>query len=155
MRISTVFNTLSLIVTLLCIAGCTHNDGDIGPLFGRWKLAKMTADGVPLTITDAADGPLSYYWAFQGKIMWIMATYPHNDYINHKALWSRNGDKLVIDFTNSNNGYIGEFDPPAELHLVENGITPLTITTLTSDRLQAWYVADNDVRYEYYLEKYY
>ena len=30
-----------IIISLLCF-GCTHNNGDIGPLFGTWVLDGMT-----------------------------------------------------------------------------------------------------------------
>ena len=36
---------LLLMMLPLFFGGCTHNDGDIGDLFGRWKLVSLSADG--------------------------------------------------------------------------------------------------------------
>lgn len=49
-----------LAVVILIITACTHNNGDIGPLFGNWKLDKAEYLSMqPLEI----DRPM--FWAFQ------------------------------------------------------------------------------------------
>ncbi len=59
-----------IIISLLCF-GCTHNNGDIGPLFGTWVLDGMTVDG------DKQDiGPDDTFMQFQGKIVMTTSATP-------------------------------------------------------------------------------
>ena len=51
---------ISVIAILLMTCACTRNDGNIGYLFGQWKLVSMTTDGV-----DIPNYKGNVYWSFQ------------------------------------------------------------------------------------------
>ncbi|MDE6377741.1 MAG: hypothetical protein K2K72_03250, partial [Duncaniella sp.] len=68
--------------------------------------------------------------------------------------WKREEGKLLIDFSHGADSP-ADFNPPAALHLVERGVTPLELAKLTSKRLEGWYVGEDGVRYEYSLRKLY
>ena len=36
-----------MIFVVLSFCGCTHNNGDIGPWFGQWKVERIDKDGMP------------------------------------------------------------------------------------------------------------
>ncbi|MCM1319279.1 MAG: lipocalin-like domain-containing protein [Muribaculaceae bacterium] len=50
--------TVIFIALLLC--SCTRNDGDIGSLFGQWKLESMTTDS-----KEKTDYKGNIFWSFQ------------------------------------------------------------------------------------------
>lgn len=139
--------------------GCTRNNGDIGDLFGRWRIESLTADGLEMPLYgDSSDGDndvLLYTLSFQGSLVWIQTLYPHHDQLTVKGAWSRSGDRLMLDF--SHNGSDGDvyYRPPKELCLVENGVTPLTVVFESSSDMVLAYIADNGVEYEYRIVKAY
>lgn len=143
---------LLLALLMLVSAGCTRNNGDIGDLYGRWKVETLTADGVGLPLYD---GEVEMYalW-FQSELVWIHELFPHQDYLNHKGMWKREGDKLLLDFSFTGD-YDEQYRPPVALHFVENGVTPLTVASESSSKMTLWYVGDDGVRYEYHLRKVY
>ena len=62
-------------VVMTAISGsCTHNNGDIGPWFGEWKLTSIEIDGSP----DAA---------YKANTFWVKARH-------HQAVGQR--DKAVV-----------------------------------------------------------
>lgn len=148
----------SLLVTMMTLMSCTRNNGDIGDLFGRWKLETLTADGVglPLYGDDADDTDAELYaWWFQGSLVWIHTVYPHQDFVTVKGMWSRTETQLLLDFSYADDEGNKYYTPPSALHLVAHGVTPLTIESESSSRMHLWYVADDGVRYDYYLSKVY
>ncbi|MDE6525025.1 MAG: lipocalin-like domain-containing protein, partial [Paramuribaculum sp.] len=38
---------LSVVALTMLSAGCTRNNGDIGPWFGTWQVTRIDVDGVP------------------------------------------------------------------------------------------------------------
>ena len=41
-------NLINVAIALLLVivaTACTHNDGDIGPWFGLWRVERLTVDG--------------------------------------------------------------------------------------------------------------
>lgn len=72
---------LFAIVIALIFAACNRNNGDIGDLFGEWRLESMTADGEPVqlyTQKDDASIPILFTWAFQGNVVRINSIYPNS-----------------------------------------------------------------------------
>lgn len=55
-----IIRYLTLIFVGLAMCACTRNDGNIGMLFGQWKLTSMTTNGV-----DNADYHGNLFWSFQ------------------------------------------------------------------------------------------
>lgn len=149
-----ILHILLLTTFIVLSAGCTHNDGDIGDLFGRWKVESLRADGSDLPLYD--EDVLVYCWSFQGDLVWIQTLHPHHDFMNVKGMWSRHDDILSLDFSFTGDDGDPFYRPPSSLHLVSDGVTDLNIESLTSSEMHVLYVSDLDgVRYDYYLKKYY
>lgn len=143
---------LVIAMLMLVSGGCTRNDGDIGDLFGRWKVETLTADGVAQTLYGG-EAEMYALW-FQSELVWIHELLPHHDFINYKGMWKRDGDRLQLDFSFSGD-FEDQYRPPVALHFVEDGVTPLTVASESSSDMTLWYVADDGVRYEYHLKKVY
>ena len=153
--IDKILSRIIMVVTVaLMSAGCTQSDGYIGDLFGVWRLTELTADGTPLPLYEGEDAPVAYDWSFQGDVMKIDIIGEYHEHQRAYAMWKREDGKLLIDFSHGND-VTTDFNPPAALHLVERGVTPLQLTTLTSKRREGWYVGEDGVRYEYSLRKLY
>ena len=87
---------MALAIVLLLPTSCTHNNGDIGPWFGTWRLESITINGEP----DKDYAPPYLIWKFQSSIVQILAP----DDVNHTApggtgTWSCEDDILHLDFT--------------------------------------------------------
>lgn len=141
---------LVLMVGLIPV-GCTRNDGDIGDLFGTWRLIEMTADGVAQDLYS--DDVKAYTWAFQSGIIRIQEIGDRMDYSDYMGTWTRDDDTLILDFTHRADYGDENFTPPAALHLVAHGITTLDLRLLGSKELHAGYRSDSGVEYVYYLKK--
>ena len=37
---------LIIMLSMAALSSCTHNNGDIGPYFGTWKMLSIEVDGV-------------------------------------------------------------------------------------------------------------
>ena len=64
-----LINTLLALVALLPLAGCTHNNGDIGPWFGQWRIESITINGEKDT-----DYKGNLFFAFQSSVLRISTT---------------------------------------------------------------------------------
>lgn len=151
-----IYRIIAVSILSIMSAACTHNDGDIGDLFGVWRLTELTADGTHVDLYGDADvdGLQACDWAFQGNVVKIEMIYPYYDHDASYGIWSREGDRLLIDFSHTSGESIN-FDPPAELHLEARGVTSLTMTEMSRTRMTGWYVDSEGVRYEYHLRRLY
>lgn len=131
--------------------GCTHNNGDIGDLFGTWRLESMTADGEELDLYSNLTQ--LYTWAFQSHIIRIQDIRNNMDHSNCFGTWMQNDDELILNFTHENDNGNNGFLPPTPLHFETDGITKLTINRLSSKRLQTSYRNSDGIEYMYYLRK--
>lgn len=142
------------VTVVLLMPACTRNDGDIGDLFGRWKVVSISADGEQLALYD--DDVLMYSWSFQGSLLWVQTLYPHQDYTTVKGMWSRTDRTLSLDFSYTGDDGDDYYRPPQPLHLVSDGVTVMSIADMSSSEMSLWYVSEEDgVKYEYYLKKVY
>lgn len=57
---------VALIATLLLFSGCTHNNGDIGPIFGSWSLVGISENGTPLALDNET------VFSFQNEIVQVV-----------------------------------------------------------------------------------
>ena len=144
-------NIFIILAAAFLTAGCTRNNGDIGDLFGDWRLVALTADGEELELYEG-DARL-YTWAFQSSIIRIQEIRAYMDYSDYLGTWKRVDDELILDFTHHADYGDDNFTPPEVLHLVAHGITRLEIIRLDSGKLQAGYKGDNGVEYMYFLNK--
>lgn len=137
------------------LAGCTRHNGDIGPLFGTWRL-----DGLERTGADGAaeEMPIEFYsWAFQSNILRITKIMDHHDFEISVGTWSLDEDVMTLNFTHSENNpdNIDYFRPPAELHLSSTGVTRLRVQRLDRKRLVMDYTDAEGDTYTYILNKSY
>lgn len=142
----------SLVIALVCLAfsACTRNNGDIGWLFGEWRLDRMTADGEDVKLyTDGEDGPKLYTWSFQSHLIRINTMFTHHRRDESMGSWEEKDDMLELNFSYKDD--LGPFLPPKALHLVEGGITPLHIDSRGGKKMVLSYTAEDGVTYVYYL----
>ncbi len=114
---------ITLLVAVLCVAGCSHNNGDIGYWFGLWHLDSIEIDGTTDTEYDG-----NTYFMFQGKVFGIRCV----DEVNHSstdsfAQWQESDDHqaMTLTFVDS------RFAPTISSHVPLEAVTTFTVVTLT------------------------
>lgn len=131
---------------------CTHNNGDIGPIFGTWVLDEMTVDGTPADLGDD-----DTFMQFQGHIVLVKLIDPRHSLLRYCAgTWTREDDVLALDYTNhddKNPPGTGYYEAPEWLHLKTNAINRLNILSLDNGHLCLRYTADNGATIVYNLRK--
>ena len=133
-------------------AGCTHNDGDIGPWFGTWQLEEITADG---TVDTGYHHDI--FWQFQNTVFCMRKVTAMHDVYPRWGTWQETGnDILRLDFTNHDNDHPEGstiYIPFPETHIRPNGITELKIMEMSGSELHLQYAAPEGTLYDYYLKK--
>lgn len=139
----------------MCVAllfgGCTRNNGDIGDLFGIWRLESLTADGEEIEFIEGEMRALT--WSFQSHIIYIRTIYDYNETGGFFGTWTKENSILILNFTHENENGAGGFRPPSVLHLNPDGITPLSIHTLTSRHLEVSHINTDGIEYRYKFKK--
>jgi hypothetical protein len=143
--------TLTLMLQLLLSWGCTTNNGDIGPLYGQWKLTDISVDGV-----SDANYAGDIFWLFQSHVISMRRT--DADHTQHACYgsWTRPTDDLLeLDFTHTDDGSpdIDYRYTPFTDTLLPRAIARLTIVTLNSSRFVAAYDTTDGRHIVYTLEK--
>lgn len=143
-----------LTLTLLAAtSSCTHNDGDIGPLFGSWILDSMTLDGQPYT--PDVDGYTCLQ--FQGKV--IMAKIiddRHSLLFYSVGSWERTDNTLYLDYTHSDNDTPpgeGAYSAPYWLMLKPNAVNEVSILSLNSRHMHLRHITPDGDIVEYTFHK--
>lgn len=96
MRIIRYIFTAILAIAALC--SCTHNNGDIGPLFGQWKITDIaTTDAVTGTVTHNATS--GAFLSFQNDVVTLTQVYDgqHLSALSY-GQWELNGNSLTLYF---------------------------------------------------------
>lgn len=81
---------------LIAIAqGCTRNDGNIGPIWGMWRVTNLEINGEQ---KEGYEGNL--YFSFQASVF-MQKTVNENEHSanNTYAMWMYQGEDLLINFT--------------------------------------------------------
>lgn len=128
---------LTIIVTLL---SCTHNNGDIGPLFGQWKLTEILINDKP----DQNYGG-NIFFAFQNDVTNMRMVCEHNETIEKYGHWEQNGDILLLIYDDPN------YLPLPETYF-NTGVNTCEIITLNSKELILKRKSDNGT-YTYKFKK--
>lgn len=149
-----VYIALVFFLTVMTSA-CTRHNGDIGDLFGEWRLERLTADGVEQQLYDSEDesAPILYTFAFQGNLIRINSIYQYYRVADCYGTWLIDEDILQLRFTYDDNleGTDYLYNPPKALHLSPSGITRLDIVSLNGKNMQLSYIDEAGVEYNYYL----
>lgn len=98
-----------IILTCLLGAGCTHNNGDIGPLFGRWKL--IEASGLPQS------APEGIFWAFQSSVIQMQRNGAYGEESTVYGKWQLDRQELRLDFPDEDYAPLPELDLPRQCSL--------------------------------------
>lgn len=135
----TLLYILSL-VALLLTASCTRNHGDIGPWFGTWNVAQITAGGTPRTVVG------DYFFQFQSKVFRVSKVYGHEQLVESFGTWEEtDGGKMTISFPDPTVYYIDM--PGLEAH------NDFTVTTTSSSDVTFTKTAADGTIYTYHLKK--
>lgn len=142
-------------VALVALNGCTHNNGDIGDLFGTWKLEEITVDGQ----ADGAYGD-NIVWKFQSSIIEMQQVNEAlHETLNSFGTWSRPQDGVMrLDFTHTDNdnpepGSLG-YSPLPATHLPAGCVINLDVLQLNGSKMRLRYIDEASAEvYEYYFKK--
>lgn len=134
-------------------AGCTHNDGDIGPLFGSWYLEEMTLDGRPV---EQQSGVYSFM-QFQGAVVMCKLIDDRHSLLSYNVgSYVREGDALLLDFTHSDNNTApgeGQYSAPEWLLLTPNSENRMDITSINNKKMKLKHITPDGYLVEYSFKK--
>lgn len=143
------------VIALSGLACCTHNNGDIGDLFGTWKLDKITIDGE----VDRGYGD-DILWKFQSSIIEMEQVNDalHETFKSHGS-WSRPEEGLlVLDFTHTDNDNPEPgsevYSPLPATHLPSGCKIDMDLLQLDGSKMELRYIDPLTTKvYEYYFKK--
>lgn len=151
----TISRIILLIVIALSFNACTHNNGDIGDLFGTWKLETITIDGEK--DSSYQDNVL---WKFQASVInMVRANDTTHDRSESWGTWSYANDdtQILLNFTHTDNDNPNQgsnkYSPLPETYLPKARISTLNIVELNGKKMTLIYRADNGKEYIYYFKK--
>lgn len=141
--------TLRHIIALIIAAAviitisCTRNDGNIGSLFGAWRLESVTIDGVSTNI------PAPQTWAFQNDIICISVADDMHTATPHYGTWQHDpGKTLTLRFDHSDAtsdaSATGRYDFPSGIGIPPHGIFTMLILSEKPRRLELQYLNPAD-----------
>lgn len=143
-------------IILLLVAGlsavlisCTHNEGDIGPYFGTWKLTAITVDGEEV---ESYSGNI--FWQFQASVFCMRQVDDSHGQETRWASWYSSGDSLYLDFSHEEDEYdnVDKYKPFGVSGLGQ-GLNRLEIMTLSGRKMTLEYVDPEGTVYRYSLTK--
>lgn len=83
---------ISSLLFILALTSCMHNDGDIGNLFGTWKIETITIDGEKDTKYEG-----DVFVQFQTEVVRLVQVEHNYDYVEYFGRWSRESNNLLLD----------------------------------------------------------
>ena len=138
MKKATLYIILS-VVSLLLLASCTRNHGDIGPWFGTWRIESITAGGAPVNVEGI------YFFQFQSKVFRVSMVGAHEHLVESFGTWQEDGDRMTVDFPDASVFYIQM--PGLEVH------NDFTVTTTSSRDLTFTKTDLTGITFTYHLKK--
>lgn len=136
MKKSLSIHSLLLAVLLIFAAGCTTNNGDIGPYYGSWNIEKITIDGVEQT-SWKSDGTWTV-WSFQNDIIEVMRGDALQDTEKRYGTWEQKGDMLELNFTHHDDKFSDEnymYGAPTWIYMTTGIINSLHIDNISSKNM--------------------
>lgn len=127
------------VLSVLVLASCTRNHGDIGIWFGTWHVEQITADGTPVNVEG------DYFFQFQSKVFRVSQVYGHEQLVESYGTWDENGDRMTVSFPDPTTYYIDM--PGLESH------NDFTVTTTSSREVTFTKTDANGTTFAYHLKK--
>ena len=121
------------VVALMLLCSCTHNDGDIGPLFGTWQLTEREVNMVDVEESLPAVDEL--FWSFQSSVVRMTHVYSTSRQESVYGNWELRGDVMTLEFPDSEQPMLEEFLLPrwCEVEVIELTGKNLTVVWHSDD----------------------
>ncbi len=129
------------ILSVLVLASCTRNHGDIGIWFGTWHVESITAGGSPVNVEG------DYFFQFQSKVFRVSQVFGHEQLVESFGTWEEQDGTMTIDFPDPDVFYIQM--PGLESH------NAFTMSDISSKKATFTKVDATGVNYTYQLKKSY
>lgn len=95
-----------LIGTFFLLSACTHNDGDIGKLFGKWQLEEVRSE-------KESQAYCTIFYNFQNSIVWLQYLESEHVVKNAHGYFQHRQNDLHLQMTDlSDTAYIHLFALP-------------------------------------------
>jgi len=141
---------LTLLLTLI-LQSCTHNNGDIGPYFGTWKLSAIEVDGSNM---DSYKGNI--FWQFQAEVFCMREVLPNHDTNVCWGSWKEASDGILeLNFTHSDDSHPAgsTYYSPFIITGLQPAVNRLDIKSKSGTRLTLSYIDSEGKSYTYRLIK--
>lgn len=113
------------------LSGC-QNNGDIGYLFGTWRIDSFTSDGV-----DRPEDAKSTLISFQNDIVMVQHILDdEGSYVNYYGTWEETGDVMRINFMHRED--YGQVPVPEWLGWTDSEIMDMKVTDRKDGRAMTW-----------------
>lgn len=132
-----------IVILASLLSACTRNDGDIGELFGMWRVVAIEVNDVELN-----DYSGTLYFEFQsGVYCQKLVNESLHTCDDQYASWCyQSKDEVVVDF--SDNRYA-----PISITGMQSGKNLLVIESCSGSDMIMCYKAPNEKKYTYMLKK--
>ena len=148
---------IALLIIALSLNACTHNNGDIGDLFGTWKLESIAING---EIDENYAKSSNVIWKFQASVIsMIRANDTTHDRLESWGTWNYANDEtqLVLNFTHTDsynpNPGSTKYSPLPELHMPKASTFYVDIIKLNGKAMTLRYNATDGKEYIYQFKK--
>lgn len=140
---------LAILFAALLAAAC-QNNGDIGYLFGTWRIDSMTVDGQP----DPAAAAQTLI-SFQNDIIEVQRIFDADGtFANFFGTWAEDGDIITINFTHHADDPDDQaFNAPEWLGWTAAHPMQLSVSSRSSRTVTWTFTADDGTVYVYNLRK--
>ena len=96
MKKDTLITALTALLLSVLSASCTHNNGDIGKIFGKWKLTYIEA-----TDTEKPETVGTMFWSFQSSTVFVQINDGSHDEIGSYGNFRLADETLFLDFADT------------------------------------------------------
>ena len=136
------YKVVCTLALLFALTGCMHNNGNIGPWFGQWKVERLTIDG-----KDDPDYAGNTFFCFQASVFSVNISYPENHTSStYYGTWTDNDDYVDVVFNTK------ESAVPPHVYLKEK-FRFRVIENNHKTKILEYLDEETGVTYTYYLKK--
>ncbi|MDO4319647.1 MAG: lipocalin-like domain-containing protein [Bacteroidales bacterium] len=140
------------LLILAALAGC-QNDGQIGFLFGTWRVDSYECDGRPVVQPEGQ----STFFSFQGAVVCAtVVSDSHGSHTREYGTWTDDGNRLTLNFTHSDDstpqGGAG-YAPPAWMGMTADYPMEIEMTGRDTDDMTWRWISGDGRTHVYKLHK--